>query len=583
MDKDDKSKDSVEPTAPNDVDHDEAREDVDDNPDNNDKEDSTDFSTSSFASCNEEQIESGSNSPSNIDGNDGEANPDDNAEASEQDDSDEMMENPEESDQDDMIQVETLTTGGTAGTTEAQKKLQEERTAVLKKPQSKSRSNFIQDFLSHSQYTMKPAEFRKRRQGDLGLVQRFKLSHMLEGHRGCVNAIHFNESGSKLASGSDDLDIFVWDWLRGKKLLSFHSGHTSNVFQSKFLPLTGDTHIVTTSRDGQVRLAELSETGTCRSTRKLGQHKGAAHKLALLNGRPHEFISGGEDGLIMGLDVRQSTPDKLLVQEEDGSKVRIYSVHASPVEDHFIISAGNDQFVRLYDRRNMAGTVKKFCPSHLESERRLHITCAVFSNDGQNIIGSFSDEDIYSFKTRDSAEKPEYDKRYQGHCNSQTVKGVNFYGPNSEFVVSGSDCGHIFFWDREGEDIVHMVKGDVEGVVNCLEPHPNLPTLATSGLDNQVKIWTPTSENKVERSYIEETVMTNGDPNQRGSNQSSLMGGQQMIMLQLLRHMQRNRRRRRARENGEDEETTEDSEDQSDMSDDNDDDDDDAPLQCAQS
>ena len=84
MDKDDKSKDSVESIAPNDVDHDEAREDVDDNPDNNDKEDSTDFSTSSFASCNEEQIESGSNSPSNIDGNDVEANPDDNAEASEQ-------------------------------------------------------------------------------------------------------------------------------------------------------------------------------------------------------------------------------------------------------------------------------------------------------------------------------------------------------------------------------------------------------------------------------------------------------------------------------------------------------------------
>lgn len=84
MDKDDKSKDSVEPTAPNDVDHDEAREDVDDNPDNNDKEDSTDFSTSSFASCNEEQIESGSNSPSNIDGNDGEANPVEDAEASEQ-------------------------------------------------------------------------------------------------------------------------------------------------------------------------------------------------------------------------------------------------------------------------------------------------------------------------------------------------------------------------------------------------------------------------------------------------------------------------------------------------------------------
>ena len=55
---------------------------------------------------------------------------------------------------------------------------------------------------------------------------------------------------------------------------------------------------------------------------------------------------------------------------------------------------------------------------------------------------------------------------------------------------------------------------------------------------------TPTSEKKVEKSDIEETVMKNGDPNQRLSNPRSLMGGQ-MIMLQLLRHMQRNRRRRR--------------------------------------
>ena len=107
------------------------------------------------------------------------------------DDTDEMMENPEDSDLDEVIQVETLT-GGTAriaATSEAQKKLQEERTEVLKKPQSKSRFNFIKDFLSHSQYSMKSTEFRRRRQGDLGLVQRFKLSHMLEGHRGCVNAM----------------------------------------------------------------------------------------------------------------------------------------------------------------------------------------------------------------------------------------------------------------------------------------------------------------------------------------------------------------------------------------------------------
>ena len=54
------------------------------------------------------------------------------------------------------------------------------------------------------------------------------------------------------------------------------------MFQSKFLPLTGDTHLVSTSRDGQVRLAVLSTTGVCRSTKRLAQHKGPANKLALL-------------------------------------------------------------------------------------------------------------------------------------------------------------------------------------------------------------------------------------------------------------------------------------------------------------
>ena len=100
--------------------------------------------------------------------------------------------------------------------------------------------------------------------------------------QGCVNALHFNESGSRLASGSDDKEIIVWDWEIGKKCVSFPSGHHSNVFQSKFLPLTGDTHLVSTSRDGQVRLAVLSTTGVCRSTRRLAQHKGPANKLALL-------------------------------------------------------------------------------------------------------------------------------------------------------------------------------------------------------------------------------------------------------------------------------------------------------------
>ena len=30
--------------------------------------------------------------------------------------------------------------------------------------------------------------------------------------------------------------------------------------------------------------------------------------------------------------------------------------------------------------------------------------------------------------------------------------------------------------------------------VNCLEPHPNAPILATSGLDHDIKLWVPTAK-----------------------------------------------------------------------------------------
>lgn len=60
--------------------------------------------------------------------------------------------------------------------------------------------------------------------------------------------------------------------------------------------------------------------------------------------------------------------------------------------------------------------------------------------------------------------------------------------------MSGSDCGNIFFWERETEAIVQWMAGDENGVVNCLEPHPQIPILATSGLDEDVKIWVPSCE-----------------------------------------------------------------------------------------
>ncbi|KAL9088041.1 MAG: hypothetical protein Q9165_006382 [Trypethelium subeluteriae] len=102
-----------------------------------------------------------------------------------------------------------------------------------------------------------------------------------------------------------------------------------------------------------------------------------------------------------------------------------------------------------------------------------------------------------AFNRRAMREKVEQDvpcsahtRIYRGHCNVRTVKDVNFFGLQDEYVVSGSDSGHVFIWDKKTAQLVNILEGDGE-VVNVVQGHPHEPTLAVSGIDHTVKIFSP--------------------------------------------------------------------------------------------
>ncbi|KAM4014274.1 DDB1- and CUL4-associated factor 8 isoform 2-T3 [Anomaloglossus baeobatrachus] len=391
--------------------------------------------------------------------------------------------------------------------------------------------------------------------GARGFVQRFRLLHGLEGHLGCVNTLHFNQRGTWLASGSDDLKVVVWDWVKRKPVLEFESGHKSNVFQAKFLPNSGDSTLAMCARDGQVRVAELSATQCCKNTKRVAQHKGASHKLALEPDSPCTFLSAGEDAVVFTIDLRQDRPaSRLVVTKEKEKKIGLYTIYVNPANTYQFAVGGRDQFVRIYDQRKINenennGVLKKFCPHHLvTSEAKANITCLVYSHDGTELLASYNDEDIYLFNSSHS-DGAQYIKRYKGHRNNATVKGVNFYGPKSEFVVSGSDCGHIFLWDKSSCQIVQFMDGDKGGVVNCLEPHPHLPVLATSGLDYDVKIWLPTAKEPTELEGLKEIIKKNKRERDEDSLHHADLFDNHMLWF-LMHHLRQRGHRRRRRDPG---------------------------------
>lgn len=75
-------------------------------------------------------------------------------------------------------------------------------------------------------------------------------------------------------------------------------------------------------------------------------------------------------------------------------------------------------------------------------------------------------------KLRESVEKnvqcSSHTRQYRGHCNFKTVKDVNFFGLNDEYVVSGSDSGHLFIWDKKSSELINILEGDGE-VVNVVQ------------------------------------------------------------------------------------------------------------------
>ncbi|XP_065353330.1 WD and tetratricopeptide repeats protein 1 isoform X1 [Cloeon dipterum] len=98
----------------------------------------------------------------------------------------------------------------------------------------------------------------------------------------------------------------------------------------------------------------------------------------------------------------------------------------------------------------------------------------------------------------------DYKMFFCGHCNTTTdIKEANFFGSNAQFIMAGSDDGSFFIWDRNSTNIIKVLKGD-GSIVNCLQPHPSTCLLATSGIDESVKLWSPRPENLEEEREVKE-------------------------------------------------------------------------------
>ncbi|MBA0739159.1 hypothetical protein Gogos_012455 [Gossypium gossypioides] len=317
----------------------------------------------------------------------------------------------------------------------------------------------VVDVWQHEVGEISARNFVKRLAASEDLVLRLDIYKKLDKHQGCVNTVSFNADGNVLVSGSDD-----------------KAGHLNDVLQAKFMPYTDDRSLVICAADGEI-------------------------------------------------DLRTATATKLFICcPIDDSRVytRVFNLNAitiDPRNPNLFALGGSDEYTRLYDLRKYKSDgstdfglpFDRFCPRHLIGEYQVGITGLAFSDQSELLV-SYNNEFIYLFmrdigleqnpvpssSSSACSEASEIElaamdadpQVYKGHRNCQTVKGVNFFGPKSEYVVSGSDCGRIFIWKKKGGELVRVMEAD-KHVVNCIESHPHTTVLASCGIERDIKIWTP--------------------------------------------------------------------------------------------
>ncbi|ESO93249.1 hypothetical protein LOTGIDRAFT_189887, partial [Lottia gigantea] len=197
--------------------------------------------------------------------------------------------------------------------------------------------------------------FQRSQHVNADLINRLGLEKELEGHQGCVNCLEWNEKGTLLASGSDDVQIMIWDAFRHKQVTSLRTGHQGNIFAVKFLPNSNDTILVSGAADSKIRVHDINMKDT---THVYSCHAGRVKRIATAPTIPFMFWSAAEDGTIMQFDLRctdttQTNPQNVLINlnAHMGEYAEAKCLSVNPLRPEYMAVGANDPYVRVYDRR----------------------------------------------------------------------------------------------------------------------------------------------------------------------------------------------------------------------------------------
>ncbi|CAD8204075.1 unnamed protein product [Paramecium pentaurelia] len=284
----------------------------------------------------------------------------------------------------------------------------------------------------------------------------------LVGHNDSVFSISFSPDGTKLASGSADKSIRLWDLKTGKEQQKLE-GHNESINSECFSP--DGTTLAYSCRDCTIHLWDIKA--------QVEKYKLEGHNSYVLSvcfsSDGIKLASGSWDNTIRLWDVNTGQENSKLEGQSDG----IYSVCFSP--DGTILAAGSaDKSIRLWDVKTKQEKLQ--LEGHSEN-----VNSVSFSPDGTILASGSSDYIICLWDLR----KGQKQSSLEGHSDS--VISVSF-SSDGIILASGSRDNTVQLWDIRRLQEKFKLEGHNNFVYSvCFSPDGN--TLASGSWNNTIRLW----------------------------------------------------------------------------------------------